>query len=157
MQHSFKIHSFRFTQPYLIVGVLATQAEFLEIFCYCTEMNWAFILHTAYAFGCFYSVMAQFELIKYKFNNIAHLSAWVSNYAQSEVMQNMSAHQILWYYQPLWVHFIIWTILVPWYMHHKVAHIQISQYFWLTRVFWLWMNLQYNCSVIEWKTTKSIG
>ena len=64
MVHNLRIHCLRLSWPCLIIKVLATQAKFLEPSDYCTVINYAFTFCLINDFGCFSSIMAQFELIR---------------------------------------------------------------------------------------------
>ena len=67
--HSLGIRGFRPIGPCIIIKILAAWVKFLESPDYCTVINWIFTFHTPNAFGCFFSVMAQFTLVKHKFLN----------------------------------------------------------------------------------------
>ena len=55
---------------------------------------------------------------------------------KSHTMHNVSAHQLLRYYQPQWILCTAWTASVMWYIHCKVARTtKILQNFWLILVF----------------------
>ena len=79
------IHSFKPTQTCLIIKVLATQPQFLELFGYCTVINCTFIFHKTNVFSCFHGVMALLEL-----NNFTCSSVWLSNYTAWSNAQHVS-------------------------------------------------------------------
>ena len=87
--------------------------------------NCIFTFCTANDFGCFRDIMVQFKLAE--FNYIAHSCIWLSNHILSEVMYNMSVHQLPQYYQPQHVSSIAWTALVMWCTCHKLACTKILQ------------------------------
>ena len=86
--------------------------------------------------------MAQFEIPKLDY--IAFSSAWLSNFTRSEVMHNMSVHQLPQYYQQ-WIPSLAWAALATWYMHCKLAcTAKILQKFWLTLEIIYEVNVLYN-------------
>ena len=113
-EHSLRIHSLRPTWPCLIIKFVANWAKFLEPSDYKTVINCTFTFHTANVFSCFCSVMAQFEHVNHEFPNYSTRSS-----VQNEAMHNMSAYQLLQYYQSQQV---LSTALVTWYTCCKLAH-----------------------------------
>ena len=107
---------------------LANWAKFLEPSSCCTVVNFAFAFHTTKVFDCFCSVMAQFELVKYKFLNKTAWHVHLSSFqiTHSEAMHNMSAHQLPQYYQPQWAPPIVWTTSVVRYMLQSSTYQNIA-------------------------------
>ena len=110
------------------IEVLETWAKFLESSAYCTVIKCTFTFCTTNIFGCFHSISASFEPVKYKYLNytVAHLFGF-THHTQSEVMHNISAQKLPWYYQPKWVPTMVWTALFVWYTCWKIAPMKIMQ------------------------------
>ena len=71
--------SFKPIRPSLTIEVLASRTKFLEVFGYCSVVNYAFTFCTINIFDCFHGVMAQYKFVKHKFSNyIGHLSVQLS-------------------------------------------------------------------------------
>ena len=66
LNYALGIHSFRPIWPCLIVKLIATWAKFLKPSGCCILLSCTFTLHTTNVFGCFHSIMAQFELVKHQ-------------------------------------------------------------------------------------------
>ena len=82
------IQDFRSTWPYLIAD-LANWAKFLEPSGYCTVIKCTFIFCTTNVFGCFHSVIPQFELIKHKFLHCMFISRPSKPHRESSYAQHI--------------------------------------------------------------------
>ena len=75
--------------------LLATQAKFLQPFCYCTVTYWTFTFCTRNCFGCSCVVVSQFIHVKLKFPNQTFLSTSLRllNHNRSEAMNNVTCQR----------------------------------------------------------------
>ena len=113
LEYCLRNYGFKPTWTFLIVEILANQANFLEPSGESTAINCAFFFCTTNVFGCFCNILSQFELVKQNFPNDFTLQVW--KHTRKETMLNVSAHQLPRYYQPHRVPSTGWTVSVTWY------------------------------------------
>ena len=117
LQHGLGIHSFNITWTCLIVQVLATRAKILKPSGYSPVIIWDYtfratnilaVIEELWPISMSKSISSRIRQCLFK---------WHSNNTRSEAMHNVSAHQLLKYYQRNWVPITAWTALVMWCTH----------------------------------------
>ena len=108
---------------YVIVEVPTTQTKFLEPSGYCTAIVCTFIFCTTNVFGCFHSIMVQFECIKHKFlirlccmficAAFKSHTEWINSHVSTPTIMILPT--------------TAWTAMVIWYTCSKLTHTKISQ------------------------------
>ena len=132
--HGLGIYSLRSIWPCLIVEDLVTRAKFLWTtwLPHCNQLH-----HHLLQTKC--DVMAQFKLIKNP--ELDHITRSFKLHMERSNVHNLSAHKLLWYYQPQRVSFTDWTDSITLDTNHKLARKKIYQDFWFIFVCFLLLRI----------------
>ena len=118
-----------------MVEFLATRGKFLKPSDHCNVIKCVFTFRITNFFCSFlwhYGPVRSCKPLVLEIDYITHSSVRFLNQTRSEIMHDVSSHQLSIYYQPQWVLTTAWFRLVLWHINHcRLFNVKSSLYIYI--------------------------